>query len=68
MAKVDARTKNLVKRLTSGDIAVINHSNLDGLAARALLEARPRAVINASKSFTGSYPTAGPLLLIQGGI
>jgi uncharacterized membrane-anchored protein len=68
VAKVDARTKNLVKRLTSGDIAVINHSDLDGLAARALLETRPRAVINASKSFTGSYPTAGPLLLIQGGV
>lgn len=68
VAKVDARTKNLVKRLTPGDIAVINHSDLDGLAARALLEARPQAVINASKSFTGSYPTAGPLLLVQGGV
>ncbi|MGQ9824433.1 MAG: hypothetical protein ACUVSK_05450 [Desulfotomaculales bacterium] len=44
VAKVDVRTKNLVKRLTSGDIAVINHGDLDGLAARAFLE-KPALVL-----------------------
>lgn len=68
VARVDALTKNLVKRLTPNDIAVIDHTNLDGLAARALIAARPRAVINASASFTGAYPNTGPLLLVQAGI
>jgi len=65
---VDGRTKKLVKRLTSKDIAVINHPNLDNLAAQELLFIRPRAVINAARSTTGEYPNPGPLALLRGGI
>lgn len=67
-AKVDKRTKNLVKRLHSGDIAVIDHADLDELSAEALLHCKPRAVINASSSITGKYPNAGPLNLIKAGV
>lgn len=67
-AKVDKRTKNLVKRLCSHDIAVIDHADLDELAAETLLNSRPKAVINASSSITGRYPNAGPLNLIKAGV
>jgi uncharacterized membrane-anchored protein len=67
-AKVDKRTKNLVKRLCSHDIAVIDHADLDELAAEALILCRPKAVINASSSITGRYPNAGPLNLIRAGV
>lgn len=68
VARIDRRTKNLVKRLTPGDIAVISHPNLDGLAARSLLCVRPRAVVNTARSTTGDYPNAGPLTLVRAGI
>lgn len=68
VARVDKKTKNLVKRLTPNDVAIICHRNLDNLAARALLSARPRAVINAACFTTGDYPNPGPLALVQSGI
>jgi len=45
-ARVDSRTKDLVKRLSSRDIAFIDHSDLDELAAAGLVRCRPRAVFN----------------------
>jgi uncharacterized membrane-anchored protein len=66
--RVDARTKRLVQRLRRGEIAVIAHRDIDVLAARALIERAPRAVINAEPSFTGKFPTYGALLLLQAGI
>ncbi|MCL5283951.1 MAG: putative cytokinetic ring protein SteA [Armatimonadetes bacterium] len=65
--RVDRRTKELVKRLRRGEMAVIHHADLDGTAARALIEAGASAVINASKSITGRYPNQGPLLLLEAG-
>jgi uncharacterized membrane-anchored protein len=62
-ARVDRRTKNLVKRLQPGDIAVIDHEDLDRVAAEAIIEARPAAVVNAAVSMSGRYPNVGPLLL-----
>src|SRR5918997_1896488 len=50
VAKVDRRTKALVKRLGPGDIAVINHEDLDRVAAETLVDAAPLAVINAAAS------------------
>jgi uncharacterized membrane-anchored protein len=67
-ARVDGRTKNLVKRLQPGDIAVIDHEDLDRVAAEGLIEARVGAVVNASKSLSGRYPNVGPLLLAAAGI
>ena len=63
IARVDRRTKNLVKRLQPGEVAVIDHEDLDRVAAETLIEARPAAVVNASASMSGRYPNVGPLLL-----
>jgi uncharacterized membrane-anchored protein len=68
VARVDRRTKRLVKRLRPGDIAIINHEDLDRVAAETLVDAAPLAVINAAASITGRYPNLGPLLLCQAGI
>jgi uncharacterized membrane-anchored protein len=68
VARVDRRTKRLVKRLQPGDIAVINHEDLDRVAAETLVDAAPAAVVNAAASISGRYPNIGPLLLCQAGI
>ena len=62
-ARCDRRTKALVKRLRPGDIAVIDHADLDGVAARALADARVAAVINAQPFISGKYPNRGPSVL-----
>ena len=62
-AMVDRRTKDLIKRLQPGDIAVIDHEDLDRVAAEGLVEARVGAVVNAAPSISGRYPNLGPLLL-----
>jgi uncharacterized membrane-anchored protein len=68
VARVDPRTKRLVSRLQPGDIAVIDHEDLDRVAAETLAAAQPAAVINASASMSGRYPNAGPLVLTEAGI
>lgn len=68
VARVDRRTKRLVKRLRPGDVAVIDHADLDRVAAETLVDAAPAAVVNASASITGRYPNVGPLLLCRAGI
>jgi uncharacterized membrane-anchored protein len=68
VARLGRRTKDLVKRLSSQDIAVIDHLNLDRIAAEELEQAGVRAVINASASSDGSYPNPGPLLLVRAGV
>ncbi len=62
------RTKHLVKRLVPGDVAVIDHVNIDRIAAEELISTGVRVVINASPSSNGRYPNAGPLLLVQAGV
>ena len=64
----DHRTKLLVKRLEPGDIAVIDHEDLDRVAAESLVRAEPAAVVNGSPSISGRYPNVGPLLLAAAGI
>ena len=63
--KVDYKTKNLVKRVQPHDIAVINHADLDEVAALSLVKARVKAVINAQPSATGRYPNQGPGVLVK---
>ena len=67
-AKLDRRTKRLVKRLGPSDIAIIDHPNLDRISAEELLESGVRIVVNVSSSSTGDYPNAGPLALVLGGV
>jgi uncharacterized membrane-anchored protein len=67
-ARVGLRTKELVRRLEPGEIAVVDHRNIDRVAAEELLAASPAAVVNASPSADGSYPNMGPLSLVRGGV
>lgn len=67
-ARVDRRTKTLTKRLQAGDVAVIDHADLDKVSADALVMARPAAVVNASASISGRYPNLGPQILVDAGI
>ncbi len=67
-ARVNKRTKDLVKELQAHEIAVIDHPDLDEVAAKSLIKCKPRAVINASSSITGRYPNTGPLSLLRAGV
>lgn len=64
----DRRTKNLTRRLQPGDIALIHHADLDTTAARALVDCKVAAVVNAASSISGRYPNRGPRLLLEAGI
>jgi len=67
-ARVDRRTKNLLQRLQPGEIAVIDHEDLDRVSAEGLVERGASAVVNAGRSITGRYPNMGPLILAEHGI
>ena len=67
-AKVDRRTKDMIRRLVPGDIAVIDHVDLDRVAADGLIEAGVAAVVNASESISGRYPNGGPIRVVKAGI
>lgn len=66
--RIDERTKNLTRRLEEGNIAVINHKDIDRLAAEELVRCKVKAVLNAAKSSTGRYPNTGPSILVNAGI
>ncbi len=68
IAKLDKRTKDLVKRLGSDDVAVIDHVDMDRVSAEAILTTGVEVVVNASPSISGAYPNVGPLLLTRGGV
>jgi uncharacterized membrane-anchored protein len=68
VARVDRRTKRLVGRLNPGDIAVIDHVDLDRVAAESLVAAKVGGVVNAQPSISGRYPNLGPDLLVANGI
>ena len=66
--RVDPKTKTLVKRLLPGEIAIIDHPDLDRVSADELISCRVAAVVNAAKSITGRYPNLGPQMLLDAGI
>ncbi|MHB8171977.1 MAG: putative cytokinetic ring protein SteA [Thermincolia bacterium] len=68
IARIDKRTKDLAKRLQPYEIAIIDHKDLDEVAAESLVKCRCKAVINASPSISGKYPNLGPIALARGGI
>ena len=67
-AKLGKRTKELVRRLEPGDIAIIDHTDLDRVSAEELVESGVRVVVNVAQSQTGRYPNPGPLQLVRGGV
>lgn len=66
--RVDARARKLASRLERGEIAVIDHPDVDRATAQALIGAGAGAVLNASPSSSGRYPNLGPALLLESGI
>jgi uncharacterized membrane-anchored protein len=68
IARLDRQTMRLAGRLNRGDIAIIDHVDLDRMAAEALVAAKPVAIINAQPSISGRYPNLGPQVIVSHGI
>jgi uncharacterized membrane-anchored protein len=68
VARVDMRTRDLAKRLRPGEIAVIDHLDIDKVTAQALVAAGVSAVVNASPSSSGRYPNLGPEVIVGAGV
>lgn len=62
------KTKHLVKKLQAGEIALIDHADLDRIAAEDLAASGAIAVVNAAMSSSGHYPNVGPLILARAGV
>ncbi len=68
IARLDRRTRQLARRLRPGDIAVIDHVDLDRGAAEALVDAGVAAVVNLAPFVSGRYPNLGPQVLVDAGV
>jgi len=62
------RTKLLVGHMVAGDIALIDHLDIDRVSAEELIAAGAAAVLNCRASSSGSYPNLGPQLLVEAGV
>lgn len=67
-ARVDRRTRSLARRLNPGEIAVVDHLDMDRAAAVALTDAGVVAVVNAAPSISGRFPNLGPRHLVESGV
>lgn len=67
-ARLDRRTSSVARRARSGDIAVIDHADLDRASASALVQAGVAGVVNIAPSVTGRYPNLGPGVLLEAGV
>ncbi len=63
--KIGSKTKELTNRLKPGDIALINHPDLDAMGALGLAATGIEIVLNVADSITGRYPNLGPKLLLE---
>lgn len=62
------RTKMLSKTLVEGDIALIDHVDIDRVSGEELIRRGVLCVLNAAPSSTASYPNMGPKLLVEAGV
>ncbi|MCL1846613.1 MAG: putative cytokinetic ring protein SteA [Coriobacteriia bacterium] len=67
-AQLGKRTKHLVKRLKPGDIAIIDHEDIDRVSAETLVASGVKAVVNAASSISGRYPNIGPGIIVDAGV
>ncbi|WP_372727890.1 putative cytokinetic ring protein SteA [Nocardioides sp.] len=67
-ARVERRSRSLLPRLRPGDIAVVDHVDMDRSTAQALVDAGVSAVLNASPMISGRYANLGPELLAAAGV
>jgi uncharacterized membrane-anchored protein len=68
VARIDRRTKRLTKRLQSGEIAIIDHVDVDRVSAEALVACGVGAVVNVAAGISGRYPNLGPQILVEAGV
>jgi uncharacterized membrane-anchored protein len=66
--RLGRKTKDLVKQIAPGEIAVISHRNIDRIAAEDLVASGIRTVLNNEPSSDDKYPNRGPLMLVEAGI
>ncbi|WP_424531567.1 putative cytokinetic ring protein SteA [Sphaerisporangium viridialbum] len=68
VARIDRRTKRLTKRLRPGEIAIIDHVDVDRVSAEALVACGVSVVVNIAASISGRYPNLGPQILVNAGV
>ena len=68
IARVGTPTSTVLPRLRPGDIAVLDHVDLDRDSATALVEAGVRVVVNAASMISGRYANLGPEMLAEAGV
>ncbi|MGI8681680.1 MAG: putative cytokinetic ring protein SteA [Mycobacteriales bacterium] len=68
VARLDRRTKDLTRRLRPGDVAILDHVDIDRVSAEALVSLGVAAVVNAAPSISGRYPNLGPEILVAAGV
>ncbi|WP_043628223.1 putative cytokinetic ring protein SteA [Nonomuraea candida] len=68
VARIDRRTKRLTKRLQPGEIAIIDHVDVDRVSAEALVACGAAAVVNVASGISGRYPNLGPQILLEAGV
>ncbi|MGP3913338.1 putative cytokinetic ring protein SteA [Nonomuraea sp. 10N515B] len=68
VARIDRRTKRLTKRLQPGEIAIIDHVDVDRVSAEALVACGAAAVVNVASGISGRYPNLGPQILLDAGV
>jgi uncharacterized membrane-anchored protein len=67
-ARLGRRTKELVKHLRADEIAIVDHADIDRIAAEELAASGVRVVVNVAPSSTGRFPNPGPLELVRAGV
>lgn len=60
--------RSLLGRVQEGDLVVIDRRDLDASSARALLERKPVAVLNATEFVSGRFANLGPSVLADAGV
>ncbi|MET9069261.1 putative cytokinetic ring protein SteA [Streptosporangium sandarakinum] len=68
VARIDRRTKRLTKRLRPGEIAIIDHVDVDRVSAEALVACGAAGVINVAAGISGRYPNLGPQIIVEAGV
>ncbi|GIH99808.1 putative cytokinetic ring protein SteA [Planobispora takensis] len=68
VARIDRRTKRLTKRLKAGEIAIIDHVDVDRVSAEALVACGAAGVVNVAAGISGRYPNLGPQIIVETGV
>jgi uncharacterized membrane-anchored protein len=67
-ARIHRRTASLLGRLHVGDVAVLDHLDMDRDTAQALIDSGVVAVVNAGPLISGRFPNLGPERLVEAGV